>query len=109
LNYIDIPILVAFKPIEYLTILAGPQYSYLIEQKDEFDNPISDFEIVKEFENDNIRKNTLCFVAGADGYLDQFVFGARVGFDLFNNNGDGTSTTPRYKNVWLQITAGIRF
>ena len=31
-NYIDIPLLLAFKPIPFITILAGPQYSYLISQ-----------------------------------------------------------------------------
>ena len=25
-----------------------------------------------------------------------------------NNNGDGTSATPRYKNVWYQATIGLR-
>jgi hypothetical protein len=32
----------------------------------------------------------------------------RANFDLQNNNGDGTSTTPRYKNAWYQATLGIR-
>jgi len=40
--------------------------------------------------------------------LNNIVIGARAGWDLFNNNGDGTSTTPRYKNVWAQATVGIR-
>jgi hypothetical protein len=33
----------------------------------------------------------------------------RGSWDLKNNNGDGTSTTPRYKNVWYQATVGYRF
>jgi hypothetical protein len=60
----------------------------------------------KEFEND---KSVLCFVAGIDITMDQFVLGARAGWDLQNNNGDGTSTNPRYKNVWYQATLGFRF
>ncbi len=107
-HYLDIPILVVFKPSEYISILAGPQYSYLMKQSDDFDNPISNFDIEKEFENDNIRENTFCFVGGVDVNVENFVIGARVGWDLFNNNGDGTSTTPRYKNTWLQLTFGIR-
>lgn len=52
----------------------------------------------QEFANDNIRKNTLCFIVGVDVILDKLVIGGRVGWDLTNNNGDGTSTKPRYKN-----------
>ncbi len=105
--HLDIPILFALKPSPYITILAGPQYSYLIKQNDNFDNPISNFDIEKEFDNDNIRENTLCFLGGFDLNLNNFVIGARVGWDLFNNNGDGTTTTPRYKNTWVQLTFGI--
>lgn len=108
-NYIDIPLLVAVKPIESFTLLAGPQFSYLIKQKDKFTNSTTNFEQEKEFDNDNIRKNTLCFIGGFDINLDHTVLGARVGWDLSNNNGNGTSTTPRYKNVWGQVTVGYRF
>jgi hypothetical protein len=33
-TYIDVPLLFAIKPFELLTLLAGPQYSYLQIQKD---------------------------------------------------------------------------
>ena len=108
-NYIDIPLLVALKPSPVLTILAGPQYSYLMKQKDVFSNGSSTVNQEQEFKNDNIRKNTLCFLGGLDLNLDPIVLGARVGWDLYNNNGDGTSTTPRYKNVWYQATIGFSF
>jgi len=108
-NYIDIPIFLSIKPIEMLTILVGPQYSYLTSQKDVFTNPITNVEVNQDFNTDNIRKNTLCLVAGADVNLNNIVLGARVGLDMYNNNGDGTSTTPRYKNVWAQATVGFRF
>ncbi len=104
-NYIDIPLLVAIKPVPSLTILAGPQYSYLLKQKDDFSGNISE----QDFDNDNIRKNTLCFTGGLDFNFETIVLGARVGWDLYNNNGDGSSTTPRYKNVWYQATIGFRF
>jgi len=107
-NYIDIPIFLAIKPSQMLTILAGPQYSYLIKQKDVFTNPISNIETTQDFDTDNIRKNTLCLVGGVDINLVNIVLGARVGLDMYNNNGDGTSTTPRYKNVWAQATVGFR-
>jgi len=108
-NYIDIPIFLAIKPSRMLTLLVGPQYSYLIKQKDVFTNPITDVEVTQDFEADDIRKNTLCMVGGIDITLSSIVIGARVGMDLYNNNGDGTSTTPRYKNAWAQATVGFRF
>lgn len=108
-NYIDIPLLFAIKPSRNLTILAGPQYSYLLKQKDVFANGVTTIEQEQEFANDDIRKNTLCFLGGIDVNLDNLVVGARIGWDILNNNGDGSSTTPRYKNIWYQATIGYRF
>lgn len=108
-NYIDLPMLVAVRPIESFTLLAGPQFSYLMRQKDEFTSSTTNFQQEEEFDNDNLRKNTLCFIGGFDINLEHTVLGARVGWDLSNNNGNGTSSTPRYKNVWAQATIGYRF
>ncbi len=108
-SYIDVPLLFAFKPSEFFTLLAGPQYSYLLNQKDVFANATTSIAQETEFVNDNVRKNTLCFLGGADLTLRHIVIGARAGWDFQNNNGDGTSTTPRYKNVWYQATVGYRF
>ena len=107
-NYIDVPVFLAIKPSEMITILVGPQYSYLIKQNDKLTNPITNIEVNQDFDTDNIRKNTLCLVGGVDFNLNNIVLGARVGMDMYNNNGDGTSTTPRYKNVWAQATVGFR-
>jgi hypothetical protein len=108
-NYIDVPLLVAVKPTESVTLLAGPQFSFLLKEKNVFNNSATNFEQEKEFDNDNIRKNTLCFIGGLDINLDHTVIGLRAGWDLSNNNGNGTSSTPRYKNVWGQLTLGYRF
>ena len=104
-NFIDIPLFIQLKPSNMVTLLAGPQFSYLMKQRDEFPNAT----IEEEFKNDNIRKNIMCFVIGVDINPNRFVFGARAGWDVQENNGDGTSTTPRYKNVWYQATVGFRF
>lgn len=106
-DYLDIPLLVAVKPAKYLTIFAGPQYSYLMKQKESFENPLTTFEQKSDFKNDNIRKNTLGFMGGFDINVGKFVIGARAGWDIMNNNGDGTSTNPRYKNAWTQTTIGL--
>ncbi len=107
-NYIDVPIFLAIKPIKYVTILVGPQYSYLLKQKDKFENPMSDVVTEEEFKNENIRKNTFSLAGGVDVNISYFVVGARIGWDLFNNNGNGTSSTPRYKNTWAGLTLGVR-
>ncbi|MGD0709611.1 MAG: porin family protein [Bacteroidales bacterium] len=108
-NYIDVPILLALKPSEFITILVGPQYSYLIKQEDVFSSSLINSDQEQDFKNNNIRKNTFCFTGGVDITIQHFVIGARVGWDLMTNNGDGTSTNPRYKNEWYQGTVGFRF
>jgi hypothetical protein len=108
-NYLDVPLLIAVKPISAITIVAGPQFSFLLKEKNVFTNSNTVLEQEKEFDNDNIRKNTLCFTGGLDVNLNHTVIGLRAGWDLSNNNGDGTSSTPRYKNVWGQLTLGYRF
>ena len=95
-DYLDVPLLFAIKPLPMVTVLFGPQFSYLLKQKD-------------EFTNDNIRKNTFSLIVGGDINFENLVLGLRGSWDLKNNNGDGTSTTPRYKNVWYQATVGYRF
>jgi len=104
-NYIDIPLFFQIKPSEYMSVVIGPQYSYLIKQSDSFNNN----SVEQEFENENIRKNMLCFIGGFDFNLNEVaVIGVRVGWDVQENNGDGTSVTPRYKNIWYQATLGFR-
>lgn len=107
-SFVDIPLFFSIKPIEYLTLLVGPQYSYLVKRKDVFENATTSIAQEQEFENDNIRKNILCFVAGFDINMEHFTLGGRGGWDVQNNKGDGTSTTPRYKNAWAQVTLGYR-
>lgn len=108
-TYIDIPIQFAFKPSEFLTLLAGPQYSYLIKQKDTFNSSLYSYSQEQEFENDNIRKNIFGIVAGLDINIENIVIGARMAWDVQNNHGDGSSDTPRYKNTWFQGTIGFAF
>ena len=108
-DFVDVPLLFQFKPSEFISIVAGPQVAFLIRQKDVFTNATTTIEQEKEFENDNIRKNMFCFTGGLDINLKHIVLGARAGWDVQNNNGDGSSSTPRYKNVWYQGTIGYRF
>lgn len=107
-TYIDVPIFLAIKPTSTLTILAGPHFSFLMKQKDEFENSLTSFEQSEVFKNEDLRKNTLGLSLGFDFNLNRAIIGARGGWDLFKNHEDGTTTTPRYKNAWLQATVGLR-
>ncbi|OFY84758.1 MAG: hypothetical protein A3F72_05735 [Bacteroidetes bacterium RIFCSPLOWO2_12_FULL_35_15] len=107
-TYLDIPLQLAFKPSEFFTLVAGPQYSYLLNQRDVFANATTSIAQEQEFQNDNIRKNIFGVVGGFDINLRHITLGARLGWDVLNNNGDGTSVTPRYKNVWYQATLGYK-
>jgi Outer membrane protein beta-barrel domain len=108
-NYLDIPLLLTIKPVEELTLVVGPQYSFLLSEKNEFENALITSVQEQQFDNDNIRKNTLAFLGGADFNFEKVLLGVRAGWDVQNNAGDGTSSTPRYKNVWYQATLGYRF
>lgn len=108
-TYLDIPLFFAFKPINHLSVLLGPQFSYLLREKNVFTNTLTSAQQEKEFTNDNIRRFTLCYSGGVDLTYDRLVLSARVGWDVLNNKGDGTSFTPQYKNVWFQATMGFEF
>jgi hypothetical protein len=108
-DYLDVPVYFAFRPIEYLSIMAGPQFSYLLSEKNEFNSDVVNETQEEAFNNDNIRKNTFSIIGGVDVNIDKLVIGARAGWDLKENKGDGTSETPRYKNYWYQLTLGYKF
>lgn len=107
-SYIDVPLLLQLKPSSFLTIAVGPQYSYLIEEKNVYTYGANSIEQEQAFENDNIRKNVLGLLTGVDVNFSNFVISGRVGWDFQTNHGDGSSSTPRYKNRWIQLTAGLK-
>jgi len=108
-TYLDIPLQLQIKANKVFSFLIGPQYSYLMRTRDEFNNGTISLVQEQEISNDNYRKNILGFVFGADLTLDVLVLSARAGWDITKNHGDGTSSNPRYKNQWLQFTAGVAF
>lgn len=108
-NFIDIPLLMAFKATPAFSFLLGPQYSYLLSQKYFLHTALGDVTEKEHFDNENLLKNTLSLTGGFDVNLNNIVLSARGSWDLMNNKGDGTSSTPRYKNMWYQATIGYRF
>ncbi|MCW3103837.1 MAG: hypothetical protein JWO09_2277 [Bacteroidetes bacterium] len=108
-TYLDVPLEFQLKPSEFITLALGGQYSYLLNKRDVFSNSSTSYVQEQQFQNDNVRKNVFGFGGGLDINLRHIVLGARVGCDVQNNNGDGSSTTPRYKNAWFQGTLGYKF
>lgn len=108
-DYIDIPLQLQIKPAPVLTLLVGPQYSFLISKGVNFDSDILDEETQNNIEDIDIRKNTLGLVTGLDLNFNRFVISARAAWDMQNNNGDGTSDSPRFRNVVVQATVGVFF
>lgn len=108
-EYIDVPIMLQFKPSPFITFLGGPTYSFLTRQTDVVQSNTFTQEEQTEFDNQNLRKNTLGATLGADINLSNFVIAPRFGWDFQTNHGDGTSSSPRYRNQWLQLAVGYRF
>ena len=108
-DFIDVPLLVSIKPVEYVSILFGPQFSYLLKQTDKFTAGELNTTQEQEFNNDDLRKNIFALTGGVDINIDHFVIGLRAGWDVKNNVGSDNSTTPRYKNAWYQATLGYKF
>lgn len=108
-DFIDVPILISIKPVEYVSLLFGPQFSFLMKQTDDFTGGSLSTSQQDEFDNSNLRKNIFGLTGGVDLNIDHLVIGLRGGWDVKNNDGDGNSTTPRYKNMWYQATIGYKF
>jgi len=108
-TYIDVPLQAQFKPSEFLTILAGPTYSYLINQNDSFTFNNNIIGQDQAFENEDLRDNLLGFSVGADLNFNHLVLSGRLAWDLTQNSSVGSSEAPRYRNRWAQVTVGYRF
>jgi len=108
-TFLEVPLLLAVKPSEFITVLVGPQFSYLLKQRDVFDSSIISYDQEQEFEQDDVRKNIMGFVGGFDITLSHIVVSARIGLDFQTNKGDGNPDTPRYKNLCTQLGVGYKF
>lgn len=108
-DFLDIPIYFVVKPVENISLLFGPQYSYLLKRTDDFTGGSLSASDIQTFTNDNLRKNIFGLAGGLDINIDHLIIGLRAAWDTTSNNGDGTSYTPRYKNMWYQATIGFRF
>jgi hypothetical protein len=105
----DIPLQMVFKPTEFISLLTGFQYSYLIKQRNEFTTSFSSYSQEQVFRNETLRRSNAGFICGADINLKHMVLGARASWDFFRNTTDDSAITPRYKNVCFLGTVGYKF
>ncbi len=108
-NFIEVPVLAKIKPTRNFGIVVGPQFSYLASTKTKFSVNNSSYESVVKEDNDNLRKNILGGVIGLEVTASNFLVGLRYNMDFQNNNGDGTSSTPKYKNQVTSLSIGVIF
>jgi hypothetical protein len=106
-TYLDIPVLVAFRPANSVKLLAGPQYSYLLKQRYSFSGDVPR-SLQEEFNSDVYRTHTLCITFGAEFNIQRFVIGSRLGWDLLTNRQDDADITPEYRLVWYQFMVGYK-
>lgn len=107
-SWIDVPLQFQMKPLPFLTILAGPQFSFRVSERNVYTYGNNSSAQQEEFENDNIRKNIFGISTGFDVNIYHVVVSGRACWDLQSNKGDGTSTTPRYRNQFVQLTIGFK-
>jgi len=108
-KYLDIPLHLQLKPNEVVTVLFGPQFSFLLDKDNNFSNSFLTDEQEQEADNIDINKYTLGLSGGLDLNIGHVVLSGRMGWDLTQNDGLGTAVSPRYRNMWYQATLGFRF
>ena len=108
-SFIEIPLLAKLKPAPGFGIVIGPQFSFLTSTSTKFSINNASYETLVKQDNDNLRKNILGGVIGMEAGAKNFVASLRYNIDFQNNNGDGTSSTPKYKNQVIALGLGIIF
>jgi hypothetical protein len=96
LDYLTIPVLLSYRPIPLLSLLAGPQYGILLNQ---------DEHLVNNAEQ-AFKKGDFALVGGAQLNLADFLVGARYVAGLTNINNVTNEST--WKNQGWQLYAGFR-
>ncbi len=107
-NFIEVPLLAKFSPSKNFGIVVGPQYSFLTSTKTNFTSGNSSYQQLVEADNNNLKKNILGGVVGIEAGAKNIIFSVRYNIDFQQNNGDGSSNTPKYKNQVFAFSIGVR-
>jgi hypothetical protein len=97
LSYISVPVFLTFKPVPELSILAGPQYGFLVSQTTG---------LFPQGKSNSFSKSDFSIAFGGQLNLGKVKIGLRYVVGLLNINGINNSDT--WKNQGLQAYLGYR-
>ena len=103
---LDIPLQLMIKPFKWFTFLIGPQYSFILNQKDNYTYANSAQKTSLTTSDRNQHVGTL---TGVDLNFSHVVLSFRSGWDLSKNTNTSNPSVPTYRNRWVQWTIGYRF
>lgn len=96
LNYLNIPLLLSYRPVKLLALQAGPQFGILLNQ---------DKNLVGNAK-EAFKKGDLSLLAGAQLNLLKFKVGARYVIGL--NDINDVADEHKWKNQGFQVYVGVR-
>jgi hypothetical protein len=109
-DFIDVPLLLKLNASEQFGFVIGPQFSFLTSTRTVVKSGANSMEQTVDNDNSNLRKNVLGGVIGFDINLDRHAFVyARYTLDLQIDNGNGSPSTPEYRNQVFQLGLGLLF
>jgi len=108
-SYIDIPVYASYKPSKYITVLAGPQYSFLLQERDQYSDKATATDQEFHFKNSSPGKSAVAISTGIDLTCSHVVIGARANWGVTRSKNDDTLYVPGYKDFCFQLTLGYRF
>lgn len=106
-NFVELPLLLNINASS-LNIHVGPQVSFLTSTTESFKQGESQYGTTVKNDNNNLKKNLIGGVVGVGFNISSktSLYG-RYAIDLQQNNENGTSQTPRYKNQVFQVGLGL--
>ena len=96
LNYLQIPLLLNYRPVKFLSLQVGPQFGILIDQNN----------TILQNGKDAFKKGDFSMLGGAQLNLGPLKAGARYVVGLTDIND--ISTQSKWKNQGFQLYAGLR-
>ena len=103
LNYLSIPVLLAIRPIKFISILVGPQFGIALNSNQH----------LLTNGQDAFKKGDVSAVGGAQLNLANFIVGARYVVGLSNvreaSTDNSVTVSENWKNQGFQVYVGLRF
>ncbi len=110
LDYIQLPVMAKFYVVEGLAFEAGPQVSFLVSKKGEFERRSGGTTVMTEGDLNDISSIDVSLGGGVSYRLPMGVFfGARYNYGLTNVNDGDNADDQKIRNSVVQLSAGYSF